>query len=188
MKFLEKFALVIYSYLILLASVVLCLLVFNWLDFNVVTEMVKYAITGDIASKITLGVSCVFIILSIKCIFFDSETSEKIKESKGILLKNENGQLLITKETLDNMVKSSLKEFDTIKECVPKISVNEENEISVAVQIVVEENVVIKDLASNIQEKIKQEMKNSSDLDVKEVNVKIANISKNSKNNIKERE
>ena len=84
MKFLERFALIVYSYLVLLLSVILCLLVFNWLDFDVVTGMLKLAITNDVASKVTLSVSCIFILLSIKCIFFDSQTSEKIKESKGI--------------------------------------------------------------------------------------------------------
>lgn len=186
MKFLERFALIVYSYLVLLLSVILCLLVFNWLDFAVVTGMLKLAITNDVASKVTLSVSCIFILLSIKCIFFDSQTSEKIKESKGILLKNENGQLLITKETLDNMVKAAVSGFQSIKECTPKISVNDENEITVTVQIIVDENVIIKDLAANIQEKIKQEMKKSSDLDVKEVNVKIMNINKVAKNNNKE--
>lgn len=40
MKLLERFALVIYSYIIILLSVVLSLLIFNWIDFNVVTDMV----------------------------------------------------------------------------------------------------------------------------------------------------
>ena len=71
MKFLERFALVIYSYIIILLSVVLSLLVFNWIDFDVVTDMVYALVTGAVSSKITLGVSVVFILLSIKCIFFD---------------------------------------------------------------------------------------------------------------------
>ena len=66
MKFLERFALIVYSYLVLLLSVILCLLVFNWLDFDVVTGMLKLAITNDVASKVTLSVSCIFILLSIK--------------------------------------------------------------------------------------------------------------------------
>ncbi|MEI3402188.1 MAG: hypothetical protein V8R51_07780, partial [Clostridia bacterium] len=74
MKLLERFALVIYSYIIILLSVVLSLLIFNWIDFNVVTDMVYALLTGEISSKITLGVSVVFILLSIKCIFFDEKS------------------------------------------------------------------------------------------------------------------
>ena len=76
MKFLERFALIVYSFIILLISVILSLLIFNWIDFDVVMEMLKALVTGDLSSKITLGVSIVFILLSIKCMFFDEKSKE----------------------------------------------------------------------------------------------------------------
>lgn len=121
--------------------------------------------------KITLVISAIFILLSIKCIFFDSDTEEKIKESQGILLKNENGQLLITKETLDNMIKSVVYKFDNIENCTPRISIDEQNEISITLQVVVKDDVIIKDLQIDYN-KSKRRMKKNSDLDVKNVNIK----------------
>ena len=172
MKLLERFALVIYSYIIILLSVVLSLLIFNWIDFNVVTDMVYALLTGEISSKITLGVSVVFILLSIKCIFFD----EKAKETQGILLKNENGQLMISKETIDNVVRNAVIGFDNVKECNTRIDVNSENQLRITLFLTVNENVVIKELASNLQTKIKEEVKKVSDLDVQEVNVKVTSL------------
>ena len=49
MKFLERFTLIIYSFVVLLLSVILSLLIFNWIDFEIVTEMVKALITGDLS-------------------------------------------------------------------------------------------------------------------------------------------
>ena len=178
MKFLERFTLIIYSFVVLLLSVILSLLIFNWIDFEIVTEMVKALITGDLSSKITLGISIVFILLSIKCMFFDEKSKEKVRETQGILLKNENGQLLITKETLDNMIKSVVYKFDNIENCTPRISINEQNEISITLQVVLKDDVIIKDLANRLQTKVKEEMKKTSDLDVKNVNIKIINMSK----------
>ena len=155
MKLLERFALVIYSYIIILLSVVLSLLIFNWIDFNVVTDMVYALLTGEISSKITLGVSVVFILLSIKCIFFDEKSKEKAKETQGILLKNENGQLMISKETIDNVVRNAVIGFDNVKECNTRIDVNSENQLRITLFLTVNENVVIKELASNLQTKIK---------------------------------
>ena len=40
MKFLERFTLVIYSLIILILSIILSLIIFNWMDFDIVTEMV----------------------------------------------------------------------------------------------------------------------------------------------------
>ena len=182
MKFLERFALITYSLIILILSVILCLLIFNWIDFETVTEMIKALITGSLSSKIALGVCIVFILLSIKCMFFDEKSKEVLKESQGILLKNENGQLMISKETIDNMVKNSVSGFENIKGCNTKIDVNEQNQLKITLFLTVNENVVIKELASNIQTKIKEDVKKISDLDVQEVNVKIMSLQGNKKN------
>ena len=176
MKFLERFALVVYSYIMLLIAVILGLLIFNWIDFETVGNMINALLTGAVTSKVTLAICVIFILLSIKCIFFDESSKEKIRESQGILLKNENGELMISKDSIDNMVKNAVSGFDNVKECNTKIDVNSENQIIITLLLVVNENVVIKDLASNLQTKVKEEIKKISDLDVQEVNVKIVNL------------
>ena len=176
MKFLERFTLVIYSLIILILSVILSLLIFNWMDFDVVTDMVKALITGSLSSKITLGVCVVFILLSIKCMFFDESSKAAVKEAQGILLKNENGKLMISRETIDNMVKNAVIGFENVKQCNTRIDVNEENQLNITLFLVVNENVVIKELASNLQTKIKEDVKKISDLDVQEVNVKVMSL------------
>ena len=181
MKFLERFTLITYSLVILILSVILSLLIFNWIDFGTVTEMVNALITGSLSSKITLGVCVVFILLSIKCMFFDERSKEVLKESQGILLKNENGQLMISKETIDNMVKNAVSGFENVKGCNTKIDVNEQNQLKITLFLTVNENVVIKELASNIQTKIKEDVKKVSDLDVQEVNVKVMSLQENKK-------
>lgn len=181
MKFLERFALVVYSYIILVLAVILSLLIFNWIDFEVVTAMVQALITGTVSSKITLGICVAFILLSIKCMFFDERSKEVVKESQGILLKNENGQLLISKETIDNVVKNTVSGFENVKDCNSKIEVNEDNQIKIYLYLLVNENVVIKELAGNLQTKIKGEVKKVSDLDVQEVNVKIIGVQEKNK-------
>lgn len=181
MKFLERFTLVIYSLIILILSVILSLLIFNWMDFEVVTDMVKALITGSVSSKVTLGVCVVFILLSIKCMFFDETSKDAVKDAQGILLKNENGQLMISRETIDNMVKNAVIGFENVKQCNTKIDVNAENQLNITLFLVVNENVVIKELASNLQTKIKEDVKKISDLDVQEVNVKVMSLQENKK-------
>ena len=70
-----------------------------------------------------------------------------------------------------------------IKNCTPKISIDEQNEISITLQVVVKDDVIIKDLANSLQNKVKEEMKKTSDLDVKNVNIKIINMSKKTNEN-----
>lgn len=176
MKILERFTLITYSLVILILSVILSLLIFNWIDFGTITDMVEALIRGTLSSKISLGVCVVFILLSIKCMFFDEKSKTVLKENQGILLKNENGQLMISRETIDNMVKNAVIGFENVKNCNTKINVNEQNQLMITLFLTVNGNVVIKELASNLQTKIKEEVKKISDLDVQEVNVKILGI------------
>ena len=181
MKFLERFALVIYSYIIILLSIIVSLLVFNWIEIDKISEILRILVTGAVSSKILLGLSVFFILLSIKCIFFDDRSKQKAKEVQGILLKNENGQLMISKESIENIVKNTVDGFENIQECNTRIDVNSENQLRITLFLTVNDNVVIKELASNLQTKIKEEVKKVSDLDVQEVNVKVMGLQENKK-------
>ncbi len=97
MKVVEKITLVIYSNIILILSIIACLLVFRWLDINVVGSLMAALLLGETSSKIILGVSIVFILLSIRCIFFDPTSKQELKDKEGVLLANENGKLMISK-------------------------------------------------------------------------------------------
>ena len=56
------------------------------------------------------------------------------------------------------------------------VKIDAENNVTVYVNLVVSQNAVIKELSANLQQKIKEAIKNASDLEVKEVNIKVKNI------------
>ena len=80
MNFIEKLTLIIYSNIILILSIIACLLIFGWLDINVVQNLVKNLLLYGTSSRIILGVSIVFILLSIRCIFFDPTSKQEMKD------------------------------------------------------------------------------------------------------------
>lgn len=176
MKTIEKITLVLFSTLMLIISVLLCLSIFGWIDTGVIGDVVNIAITNTVTSNILLVLSIIFILLSIRCIFFDSSAKEKEEYKNGILLENSNGKLLITKETIENLVNAVVKGFDSAEDVTTKIELDKENNVKVFVNLVVKENAVIKELSTNLQNKIKDTVKKSSDLEVKEVNIKVKNI------------
>ena len=176
MKFLEKIALVIYSNIILILSIVLCLLIFGWLDMNLIGNIIYKVIVGDVSSKILLGISVVFILLSIKCIFFDSTSKGKTNEEQGVLLENENGKLMISKETLENLVNSVALNFEGTEQVTTRVELDRENNVMVYVNLMVSSNVIIKELSANLQTKIKEKIKTATDLDVKEVYITVKKV------------
>lgn len=173
MKVIEKITLIIYSNIILIMSVIACLLVFGWLDIDIVQSLTKTLIISATSSKIILGISLVFILLSIRCIFFDPTSKQDIKDKQGVLLANDNGRLMISKETIENLVEAVTKEYKMAKEVTSRVELDKDNNVNIFVNLVVSSDTVIKDLSVDLQNKIKNKVKETTDLDVKEVNITV---------------
>ena len=177
MKFLNKLALIIFSWIVLIVSVILCMIIMKWISLAQVQVFLTNALVNETSSRAILGISILFILLAIKCIFFSSYTSNSNgSDGQGVLLENQNGKLMISKETLENLVNSVAKGFEGTEEINTKIELDKENNVNVYANLVVSTDVVIKDLSSNLQNKIKEKVKSSTDLEVKEVNIKIKNV------------
>ena len=176
MKMIEKITLTVYSTLMLIISVIACLLVFGWIDSTYVQSFLNTLLSSETNTNIVLGISVLFILLSIRCIFFTSSDKQEEELKNGILLENSEGKLLITKETIENLVSGIVRGFDSAQEVSTKIELDSENHVIVLINLRVKENAIIKELTTNLQTKVKEAIKKSTDLDVKEVNIKVKNI------------
>ena len=176
MKILDRIGLALFSSLMLIISIIVCLMIFGWLNVDLVHQLVVMAINDSVSSNIMLGLSIVFILLAIKCIFFDSSSKQEMDYKNGILLENSDGKLLITKDTIENLVNSVVKGFDSAENVTTRVELDNENNVTVFVNLSVKENAIIKELSTNLQTKIKTTIKKTSDLEVKEVNIKVKDI------------
>lgn len=176
MKVLDKIGLIIFSNLILIISVLMCLMIFGWLDPQNIYFIMKEALNDQVTSNILLWISIIFILLAIKCIFFTSEEKKINGIKDGILLKNDDGQLVISKSSLEDLVKNVAEGFESAQNVSAKVVLDKERKLLVYVTLNVKENAVIKELSTNLQNKIKSTIKNTSDLEVKEVNISIKDL------------
>ncbi len=176
MKFIEKFTLILYANIMLILSVIIGLMIFGWLDINLVGGIIAKWIYGDTSSKIILGVCAFFVLLSIKCIFFDSSSKKKEKINPGVLLENDNGKLLISKETIENLVDSIALNFENSEQVSTRVDLDKDNNVIVYINLTVNADVVIKDLSAKLQTEIKEKIKSATDLEVKEVNIAIKRV------------
>ena len=176
MKILDRIGLALFSSLILIISITVCLMIFGWLNVDLVYQLVVMTINNNVSSNIVLGLSIIFILLAIKCIFFDSSSKQEMDYKNGILLENSDGKLLITKDTIENLVNSVVKGFESAENVTTRVELDKENNVTVFVNLSVKENAIIKELSTNLQTKIKTTIKKTSDLEVKEVNIKVKDI------------
>lgn len=174
MKFLDKLVLKIFSLIILVIAIGIILVMTGILPINVISDYVSYIIYGENNVKILIAVLAVLMLFAIKGMFFTSKSENKGKE--GIVLENNSGKLVISKESLENLIASVTKEVPGTDTVSSKTIVDKNKNLIIYVTAVVSKDVMIKDVSNELQQKIKDAMRKTADLEVKEVNIKIKNI------------
>lgn len=123
-------------------------------------------------------VGILLIIMAIKGILFQS----KLEENKdAIILENSSGKLIISRRTLENLVKDISNSVKGVENSSARINVEKDTDLIISIDIVVKEG-SIKDITKKLQEDVKIAIKKASDLNVSEVNVNIKNIKKMNEN------
>jgi len=177
MKVVEKISLALFSCIILVLSLLLCLMLFNWIETNYLYFMLEYLVSNPTATNISLGVLSVLIVLATLCIFFPTSVKEKEERTEGILLENETGKLLISISTIENLVKSVIDGFPNANSTNCKVRLDKQvNNVVIDLNLTVTSETIIKDLSVNMQNRIKEVIKSTTDIEVKEINIKIKNI------------
>lgn len=195
MKLLDRIILTIYSIIILIESILSIFLIFGWVDIQNIVELVKDILNNYTTYNILFAISIIFIIFSIKAILFYSESTEEDRKPKkqdklgeGVLLENDDGKLLISKETIERIANGTIKGFQNIKDARIKVFIDSKNKIAIVIELQIIQNTVIKDLNTNLQTSIKEAIKNATDLDVNEINIKVKNIIPVAENSIEDDE
>lgn len=174
MKFFDKLVFKIFSLIILVLAIVLVLIVTGIVPMAIIEEYLLLLISYENGIKIALGVLIVLMLLSMKGMFFTSKPENNGKD--GIILENASGKLVISKESLENLIASVIKDIPGADTVSSKTILDRDKNLIVYVTAVVSKDVMIKDISNELQAKIKAAMKRTADLDVKEVNIKIKNI------------
>ena len=186
MRFLENLFIKIFSLIVLALSIIVILIGLDIVEISIFADIVKLLYSTEIKSKVTLILSAIFVLVSLKILLTRRGKPKNSKE--GIILENGSGKLIISKESLDNMIFNASKDVPGAENITSKTYLDLEQNLRVFVTVTVSSDVSIKDISTRLQSKIKSAIKQTADLDVSEVNVKIKNIvnkkSKKNKENI----
>ena len=182
MKILDKIILVIYSMIVLLESVIAIFLIFGWTKVETLVLITKDVLNNYVAYNIVFALSIIFIMLSIKTILFSSSKEKKDESKKqdklgdGVVLENDEGKLLISRDTIEKLASDVVRNFKNVQDFRTKVIIDAKNNIAIVIELQILQDTVIHDLNTNLQMQVKENIKKVTDLDVKEVNIKVKNI------------
>ncbi len=172
MNFFDKLSFKIYSVIMLLISIIFGITLTNIISISDIGELIENFVSEYFWA--TLVITLGLMIWSIRNIIYGGST--KRETSSGILLENSNGKLLITRESISNLIETVVRENNKISNISTRLEFDENNNINVFLNFSVDTGASVKDITTDIQKKIKDTVKRSTDLDIKEVNIKIKNI------------
>lgn len=174
MKILEKFVLILYSFFMLIISAIICLVVFKIISIDQIKYCIEY-VQKDTALVITIiAIAIVCILLSIRCLFFRKKKQIKKSNTTEILLENESGRLLISKNAIENAARKIVKESLRLNtEIKVTADIDPANNISIYIAVMLDRALNVRDLTLDLQLRIKNEIKDSFGLEVKQVNIKV---------------
>ena len=179
MKLIDRIIYFIFSSIIF---VIIALAIMGLYDIefakNIIISLVGYLKDFSAMNMGTILIISVIIeIMAIKGMFFQSGKEER---RDAIILENSSGKLIISRKTLENLVKDIANNVDGVENAIAKVMVEKDTDLAILIDIVVKEG-SIKDITKKLQEEVKMSIKKASDLNVAEVNVNIKNINKNMK-------
>ena len=154
MKFLDKLVLKIFSLIILALGIVVILIMTGIVSIDVIGEYVSLVKDYDNGIKIAIVVLAVLMLFAIKGMFFTSKSENNGKD--GIILENTNGKLVISKESLENLIASVIKDIPGADTVSSKTILDKDKNLIVYVTAVVSKDVMIKDISNEVQAKIKE--------------------------------
>lgn len=178
MNTLDRIILCVFSVIILLIAVLSSFLIFGWADITTVYLLVTDALTDATTCNMLIGVNIALMLLAIKGIFFESTEKEEKMSNDGILLQNDDGKLLVTRDTITGIVNNVVSGFESVKKCQSKIVLDENNNLSIVLTIEVADNAIIKELSNNIQIRVKDSIKKSLDVEVKSLDIRVKDMVK----------
>jgi len=185
MKFLDRLILKLFSLIILVTCIFVVLYIVGIVPVeSVENELAKLTDVSENTIKIILVVDAVLALLSLKGLFFASRPD--VTSRKGIVLENSKGKLVISKESLDNIISSTVREVTGAESVSSKTLLDKNRNLIVYVSILVRNGVAFKEVSVEIQNKIAEALKATADLDVKSVHVEIRNVSSKKVKKVKE--
>ena len=171
----ERVISVIFSVVVLILSTILMLTIGGVLAPYFGANTMAWIVESNFLSKILFVLALVFFVLSLREIIFGKKPEPEGKE--GIILENESGKLVISKECLEGLVAGVGRELTGTESISSRTYLDLEKNVTVDINIVVNKDISIKEISNELQKRVRAALKQTVDLDVKYVNIKIKNIS-----------
>lgn len=176
MRLIDKFVFIIYSVVFLIISIIAFILPFDVRGDLSIDNIVNviYNIRGNYLISL-IGAIIIVVLVSYMLSFLSNTTNTKKKKGSYLILNNEFGEVTIYDETVIGLVNTVIKEFEGITKIVTKVTFKD-GKINIILKGEAQNEISIPQISQELQEKIKNNIEESTGAIVNNVDVEIVKV------------
>lgn len=176
MRILDKLISFIFNVFVIVLAVVVLLVAIDIVNYPVIDGLLRDYVFNIDYRAIVLSIAILIVLLGLKITVFSSDLSNASK--KSIMVDTAHGKIQINQDTIENVAKNVIKDYDSIKDVHTRMT-KAKNGINMYMMLSVYQNTNIKEVVTNIQDDVKKQIEATTSVIVRNVDVKIKNVTGN---------
>lgn len=173
MKFFDRLINFVFSLAMLVVSLVILLVVFNFVDSSFVNSLLNdYVWNVDNRTVVAITSAIVFL-AALKTTIFLSDFKKKRKIP--IMVGTDNGNIQIASETIESTAKAVALTHEEVKEVNVKM-INKTKGVNIYMSLLVSQDSNIREITRQIQEEVRDKIRETTGVIVLNTDIKVKNI------------
>ena len=173
MRFLDKLISFIFNLFVIVLAVAVLLVVIDVVNYPVIDGLLRDYVFNIDYRAIVLSTAILVILAGLKITIFSSALSNT--SQKSIMVDTAHGKIQINQDTIENVAKSVIKDYDSIRDVHTRMT-KAKNGINMYMMLSVYQNTNIKEVVTKVQDDVKKQIEATTSVIVRNVDVKIKNV------------
>ncbi len=174
MRVLDKLISFIFNVFVIVVAVSIILVLAGFVNSPVIFGLLNDYVFNDAYKAIVLSSAVLVVLAGLKVTVFTSSLSKS--SQKSIMVDTPHGKIQINQDTIENVAKNVIKDYDAIKDVHTSMT-KAKNGINMYMMISVYQNTNIKEVITRVQNDVKKQIESTTSVIVRNVDVKIKNVS-----------
>lgn len=174
MRVIDKLISFIFHVFVIVLAVTVLIVAVGFIDYAVINGLLINYLFNASYKLIVVSSAILVILAGLKITVFSSSLSNTSR--KSILVDTAHGKIQINQDTIENVTKNVISEFDSIKDVHARMT-KAKNGINMYLMLAVYQNTNIKEVVTKVQERVKTQVEATTSVIVRNIDVKIKNVS-----------
>lgn len=175
MRFLDKLISFIFNVFVIVVAVSILLVLTGFVNYPVIEGILRDYVFNESYKTIVLSATILIILAGLKTTVFASSLSAT--SQKNIMVDTPHGKIQINQDTIENVAKNVIAEYDSIKDVQTRMT-KAKNGINMYMMLSVYQNTNIKDVVTKVQNEVKEQIEETTSVIVRNVDVKVKNVAR----------